>query len=85
MTKSLMIALAVLAASAFSALPAQAGKKSSAAGGARLPSSQVSSLTAAECNKAQGAVVTDNSCGTGAACIKEGPNGPSKMCLSFSQ
>lgn len=80
MLKAVIFALAI----SLAALPAQAGKKSSASG-ASLPSSQIAGLTAAECNKAQGAVINDNSCATGAACVKEGPNGPSRICLSFSQ
>lgn len=84
MTKPLMLALVFFAATIVSTPSTLAGKKA-AAGGAALPSSQVAPLTAAECNKAHGAVITDNSCGTGAACVKDGPNGPSKTCLSFSQ
>ena len=83
MTRTLMGAIAILAAIA---LPADAAKKRNAVSDdGTYPTSQVAALTANECNKSQGAVVTDNSCGTGAACIKDGPNGPSKICLSFSQ
>lgn len=83
MTRTLLSAITIFAALA---LPADAAKKRPAAStDGTYPASNVADLTAAECNKAQGAVVTDNSCGTGAACVKDGPNGPSRICLSFSQ
>lgn len=83
MTRTLIGAIVILAAIT---LPADAAKKrNTASADGTYPASQVAPLTAAECNKAQGSVVTDNACGTGAACIKDGPNGPSKICLSFSQ
>jgi hypothetical protein len=86
MTRTLFSAVAVAAAFATVSLPAEAAKRKFATGqNGSLSTSQATPLTAAECNRAQGAVVTDNSCGTGAACVKDGPNGPSKICLSFSQ
>ncbi len=86
MTRILLGAIATFAVAAAFTFPAEAAKKNAATNsGNAPPSSQIAPLTAAECNKAQGAVVTDNSCGTGAACIKEGANGPVKICLNFSQ
>lgn len=83
MTRTLLIALGVAVALT---LPAEAAKKRAAStGDGTYPASQMADLTAAECNKAQGAVVTDNSCASGAACVKDGANGPGKICLSFSQ
>lgn len=83
MYKTVLCVVAIIAATI---LPAEAAKKRNAAStGDAYPSSQAVPLTAAECNRSQGAVVSDSDCGTGAACIKDGPNGPSKVCISFSQ
>ncbi len=83
MYKTVLCVVAILAATM---LPAEAAKRRNATSTSdAYPSSQTAPLTAAECNRSQGSVVTDTGCGTGAACIKDGPNGPSKICLSFSQ
>ena len=76
MTKSLMIALAMIAVSAVAMAPAQAGKKPGATAGQQLPSTQIADLTAKECTNLGGTVSDDSHCkGSGKTCEIESSNG----------
>ena len=72
MTKSLMIALAILAASAATSMAASKGGAST---GQQLPSSQVADLTAQECRNLGGTVKKDSVCRSGKTCKMENANG----------
>lgn len=87
MSKTFIIALAILAAGTISTLPVQAGTKAGASAPVdALPSSQVSPLTRKECTNLGGSVKNDSVCKSGKTCKMNSANGDQHfVCLEAAQ
>jgi hypothetical protein len=76
MSKTFIIALAILTAGAISTLPVQAGTKAGTSAPVdELPSSQVAPLTKKECTNLGGTVKNDKVCKSGKTCRMDSANG----------
>ena len=87
MSKTFMIALAMLTFSAVSTLSAQAGSKVGASAPLSVPpASQMAELTKKECTNLGGTVKTDNVCKSGKTCKMDSANGDQHfVCLESAK
>ena len=87
MTKTFMIALALLTINAVSTVSVQAGSKAGASAPiSEPPASQMAELTKKECTNLGGTVKTDNVCKSGKTCKMDSANGDQHfVCLESAR